>query len=262
MTREHLRGGAERIVCVGGDGTLNEVVNGFFDEKGPLRMDAVLGFLPNGTGCDFRRTVPIPTDLAASLETIRKGHVRTIDLGRISHQDHEGRPCTRYFHNIASFGLGGEVVAKVNRTSKACGPFLTFIWGTLSSLCAYEKKRIRFAIDDGDEQVTEVLNIAIANGRYHGGGMLVAPDALTDDGLFHVTIIGAMSIPLVLWHLPKLYAGTIANIRQVAMLTGKRVVASSEQRVLLDVDGEQPGILPAELWIVPQAINMVMNNPS
>jgi diacylglycerol kinase (ATP) len=262
MTRDHLLMGADRIVCVGGDGTLNEVVSGFFDEDGPLRRHAVLGFLPNGTGCDFCRTSPIPSGLEDSLLTVREGHVRTIDLGRIRYRDHQGGTSTRYFHNIASFGLGGEVVDRVNRTSKACGPFLTFIWGTLISLFVYGKKRIRLKVDDGKEWNVDVLNIAIANGRYHGGGMLVAPDAVTDDGLFHVTVIGAMILPMVFWHLPKLYTGKIKTIRQVSMLTGKKAFASSEQRVLLDVDGEQPGTLPAEMEIVPGALKMIMKRPA
>ncbi len=258
MTRERLLQGADLIVCVGGDGTLNEVVNGFFDDRGAVRKDAVLGFVPNGTGCDFRRSVPILSGIRASLETIREGHVQKIDLGRIRFRDHHGETATRYFHNIASFGLGGEVVDRVNRTSKACGPFVTFIWGTLVSLFLYGKKRIRLKVDDGDEQTVDVLNIAVANGRYHGGGMLVAPDAATDDGLFHVTVIGAMILPLVFWHLPKLYTGKIKSIRQVSMQTGRRVTAASEQRVLLDIDGEQPGTLPAEVEIVPAALNIIL----
>lgn len=258
MTREHLLRGTDRIVCVGGDGTLNEVINGFFDGSNPIREDAVLGFLPNGTGCDFCRSVPIPYGIESSLETIREGHVRKIDLGRIRFRDHDGCQATRYFHNIASFGLGGEVVDRVNRTSKACGPFVTFIWGTLVSLFAYDPKTIRLKIDDGDERMVDVFNIAVANGRYHGGGMLVAPDALNDDGLFHVTVIGAMILPLVFWHLPKLYTGKIKSIRQVSMHTGRKVVAESDHRVLLDVDGEQPGTLPAELEIVPAALSMIM----
>jgi diacylglycerol kinase (ATP) len=262
MTRDHLLAGADRIVCVGGDGTLNEVVNGFFDESGPLRKDAILGFLPNGTGCDFCRTIPIPTGREASLATLREGYIHTIDLGRIRYRDHAGRTCTRYFHNIASFGLGGEVDDRVNKTSKACGPFITFIWSTLITLFAYGKKRIRIRVDDGEERTVDVLNIAVANGRYHGGGMLVAPDALTDDGLFDVTIIGAMSLPLVFWHLPKLYTGGIKRIRRVSIVTGQKVVAASDQRVLLDIDGEQPGTLPAELAIVPGAIKMIMNRTS
>ena len=262
ITREHLFKGVDRVICVGGDGTLNEVVNGFLDENTPFRKDAVLGFLPNGTGCDFCRTMPIPAGLEASLDTIQEDRIHTIDLGHIRYRDHQGNTCNRYFHNIASFGLGGEVVDRVNRTSKACGPFLTFIWGTLVSLFAYEKKRVSIRVDEGEEQTADVLNIAIANGRYHGGGMLVAPDAVIDDGLFHVTVIGAMSLPLVFWHLPKLYLGGIERIRQVTMQTGKKVIASSEQRVLLDIDGEQPGTLPAELSIVPGAIRMIMKEPA
>jgi diacylglycerol kinase (ATP) len=153
-------------------------------------------------------------------------------------------------------------VDRVNRTSKACGPFLTFIWGTLVSLFAYGPKRIRFQVDESREQTVDVMNIAIANGRYHGGGMLVAPDAVTDDGLFHVTVIGAMPLPLVFWHLPKLYTGGIKRIRQVSMSTGKKVTAVSEQRVLLDIDGEQPGTLPAELSILPGALNMILQKPA
>jgi YegS/Rv2252/BmrU family lipid kinase len=243
---------------VGGDGTLNEVVNGFFDETGSIRKDAFLGFVPNGTGCDFSRSVPIPSGVRASLETIREGHVRKIDLGRIRFRNHQGGTTTRYFHNIASFGLGGEVVDRVNRTSKARGPFFSFIWGTIVSLFTYEKKRIRLTVDDGDERTVDVFNIAVANGRFHGGGMLVAPDAVTDDGLFQVTVIGAMILPLVFWHLPKLYTGKIKSIRQVSMQTGRRVTAASEQRVLLDIDGEQPGTLPAEMEIVPEAISIIL----
>ncbi|MHB8771303.1 MAG: diacylglycerol/lipid kinase family protein [Syntrophales bacterium] len=261
MTREHLLAGADRIVCVGGDGTLNEVVNGFFDEKGPLRSDAVLGFLPNGTGCDFRRTIPIPAGREPSLATLREGYTRTIDLGRIRYRSHAGRQCTRYFHNIASFGLGGEVVDRVNRTNKACGPFVTFIAGTLITLFRYGKKRVRIRVDGGEERTVEILNVAVANGRYHGGGMLVAPDAVTDDSLFHVTVIGAMNVPTVFRHLPKLYLGGIEHVRQVSVQTGRTVVADSDQRVLLDIDGEQPGTLPAEFTICPAAITMIMNRP-
>jgi YegS/Rv2252/BmrU family lipid kinase len=260
MTREQLLGGADRIVSVGGDGTLNEVVNGFFDGPAPVRQEALLGFLPNGTGCDFCRSVPIPSDLKASIETLRRGHVRTIDLGRIRFRDHEGSQVTRYFHNIASFGLGGEVVDRVNHTSKVCGPFVSFMWGTIVSLFSYGKKRIFLQVDDAPEQAVDVLNIAVANGRFHGGGMQVAPDALTDDGLFHVTVIGHLVLPQVFRHLPKLYTGKIKSIRQVTITPGRRVTARSEQRVLLDVDGEQPGTLPAEVEIVPGAIRMIMTD--
>ena len=259
LTRRHLLNGCDRIVCVGGDGTLNEVVNGFMDESGSIRPDARLGFVPNGTGCDFCRTVCKDTGLEKSLDMIRLGHTRAIDLGRLHYQDHQGQTRTRYFHNITSFGLGGEVVDRVNHTSKACGPFFSFIWATLISIFFYGKKHVRFRVDEGVEQMVTILNIAVANGQYHGGGMQVAPDARVDDGLFHVTVIGNLSLPEIFWHLPKLYNGKIKTIKKVSTLTGRKVVAASEQTVLLDVDGEQPGRLPVEIEIIPAAIRMILS---
>jgi YegS/Rv2252/BmrU family lipid kinase len=257
LTRGCLQRGADIVVCVGGDGTLNEVVNGFFDDGGPIHPGALLGFIPNGTGCDFARTFPSSSRVKSSLESIKKGSTRKIDLGRIHFQDHQGLPAVRYFHNIASFGLGGEVVERVNRTSKALGPFITFIWGTLLSLATYKTKGVTVRIDDAKAFTRDIFHVAVANGRYQGGGMLVAPDAVMDDGLFHVTVIGAMSLPLVLLRLPKLYNGKIKTIPQVIAATGKRVAISSGERVLFDIDGEQPGVLPVELEIVPQAIEMI-----
>lgn len=257
LARQALLDGAELIVCIGGDGTLNEVVNGFMDDQGPIRPDALLGFVPNGTGCDFVRTVSIPTDLDSALNTIRAGHVRTIDLGRLQFEDHRGNKGLRYFHNITSFGLGGEVVDRVNHTTKTFGPFASFMWGTLVSLMHYGAKRIRLQVDDTFDREVAIWNVAVGNGRYHGGGMLVAPDAEVDDGLFHITIIGEMILPRVFTHLPKLYNGKIKSIRQVSTLVGKNVRATTNERVLLDVDGEQPGCLPASIEIVPAAIRMI-----
>jgi YegS/Rv2252/BmrU family lipid kinase len=257
ITRTNLMEGAEVIVCVGGDGTLNEVVNGFMDEDGPMRTDAVLGFVPNGTGCDFVRTARIPGKIEQSLDTIKEGHISVIDLGRLRYHDHQGRLRTRFFHNIVSFGLGGEVDERVNKSSKVFGPFISFIWSTLVSIFLYGKKRIRLKIDDLFDDEVIAWNIAVANGQYHGGGMRVAPDALIDDGLFHVTVIGNLSLAEVFRHLPKLYNGRIKDIKKVSILTGKTVEAFSEQCVLLDVDGEQPGRLPIVINIMPAALRMI-----
>jgi len=257
ITRMCLYEGAELIVCVGGDGTLNEVVNGFMDEQGPIRPDAVLGFVPNGTGCDFVKTAPIPAKIEQSLNTIKEGYTRRIDLGRLQFHDHQGRLNVRYFHNIASFGLGGEVVDRVNRNSKAFGPFISFIWSTLVSIFLYGKKKIRLKVDDTYEGEFIVWNIAVANGQYHGGGMWVAPDAVIDDGLLHITVIGDLNLAEVFWYLPKLYNGKIKKIKNVSILTGRIVEAYSEQCVQLDVDGEQPGRLPVIVDIMPAVLRMI-----
>jgi len=248
---------ARLLVCVGGDGTLNEVVNGIMMHEESIRSDVTLGFVPDGTGCDFVRTVPIPKNIEHAIDLIAGGPVRSIDLGRLSLRDHRGHECSRYFHNITSFGLGGEVAQRVNRTTKAFGPFISFMWATLISIFLYGKKRIRIKIDNGFEQEFTVWNVAVANGQYHGGGMWVAPDASVHDGLFNVTVIGDLTIPEVFLNLSKLYNGRIYDIDKVVILTGQKVEALSDQRVLLDVDGEQPGTLPIVIDMVHGALKII-----
>ena len=249
--------GAQSVVCVGGDGTLNEVINGLISEEGHTNPEIQLGFIPNGTGCDFRRTLRIPTNPEDALKVIKEGRTRPIDLGRLHYTNHDGESRTRYFHNLTSFGLGGEVDERVNKSGKKLGGFLSFIIATLVSLVLYEKKSIRLRVDDHFDEEVVVLNVAVANGQYHGGGMWVAPGADPSDGMFHVTIIGELSLPEVFYYLPKLYNGKILQVKGVRSLTGKKVEAFSTRRVLLDVDGEQPGCLPAAIEILPSAMRIL-----
>lgn len=249
--------GAKSVVCVGGDGTLNEVINGLMDEEDPLNPDIHVGFVPQGTGCDFRRTLRIPANPEEALAVIKHGRPLLIDLGRLRYTNHDGNPRTRYFHNLTSFGLGGEVDDRVNKSGKKLGGFLSFIIAMLVSLVLYEKKHIRLRVDDHFDEQVVVLNVAVANGQYHGGGMWVAPGADPFDGLFHVTVIGGLSLPEVLYYLPKLYNGKILQVKGVRSVIGKRVEAFSERRVLLDVDGEQPGCLPVKIEILPAAMRIL-----
>jgi diacylglycerol kinase (ATP) len=258
LTREALSQGVETIVCVGGDGTLNEVVNGLMGEDGPIRPNVAVGFIARSTGCDLIKTVSIDRRLDRAMDIIKDGHTRIIDLGRIRYQDRrDNSSYHRYFHNIASFGLGGEVDERVNRTTKALGGFLSFIGATLVSLLKYDKKKIHLKVDDAFDGEVNAWNIAVANGQYHGGGMLVAPGAQVDDGLFQVTVIGDLTLPEVFLNLPKLYNGKIYEVAKVRSFVGKRVEASSDQKVLLDVDGEQIGTLPVVIEIVPRAISLI-----
>ena len=248
---------ARLLVCVGGDGTLNEVVNGIMTHDESIRSDVTLGFIPNGTGCDFVRTVSIPQDIEQAVDLIVSGSVRSIDLGVLVFQDHQGHDRCRFFHNIASFGLGGEVAQRVNRTTKALGPFVSFMWATLISIFLYGKKRIQISVDNDYKKEIVIWNVAASNGQYHGGGMWVAPDASVCDGLLNVTIIGDLTIPEVFLNLSKLYNGRIYDINKVITLTGKKVAAISEDRVLLEVDGEQPGMLPIIVKTVPGALKII-----
>ena len=257
LTRQALTQGAEVVVCVGGDGTLNEVVNGLMGEDKPIRPEAMLGFIPRSTGCDLAKSVHIYRELDRALDIIKDGHTRILDVGRIRYQDQRGQPSYRYFHNVTSFGLGGEVDERANRTTKAFGGFLSFLWATVISLLKYNKKKIHLKVDETFDGEVTIWNVAVANGQYHGGGMWVAPGAQVDDGLFHVTVVGDLTLPEVFWHLPKLYNGKIYQVEQISSFVGKRVEAFSDQRVLLDVDGEQIGALPVVIEMVPRAVHLI-----
>lgn len=249
--------GAELIVCVGGDGTLNEVINGVMSHEESVRSGLVIGVVPNGTGCDFIKTVPIPTDIEQAIDLIAARPIRRIDLGNLVLQDFHGHNPSRFFHNVASFGIGGEVAYRVNKTPKTFGPFISFLWSTLICIFQYGKKKIRFKVDNGVEQEFNVWNVAVANGQFHGGGMWIAPDASVNDGLFHVTVIGDLTLPEVFSNLPKLYNGKINDVDKVISLTGKTIEALPFHRILLEVDGEQPGMLPAVINMVPGALKII-----
>ncbi|MFH2218672.1 MAG: diacylglycerol kinase family protein [Pseudomonadota bacterium] len=257
FAKDAVEKGADLLVCVGGDGTLNEVLNGVMRHGETRRSDLVLGFVPDGTGCDFVKTVSIPRNLEQSIDLIAARKVRSIDVGKITFRGHTGSDAVRFFLNIASFGLGGEVVEKVNRTTKAFGPFISFLWATLISIFQYGKKRIHLTVDDNFENELAIWHVAVANGQFQGGGMWVAPDAAVDDGLFHVTVVGDLSLAEVFLNLPKLYNGKIKDIDKVITMVGKKIEATSDMRVLLDVDGEQPGNLPVGMAIMPGAINII-----
>jgi YegS/Rv2252/BmrU family lipid kinase len=257
LTRQAISQGAEMVVCVGGDGTLNEVVNGLMGAEGPVRPEAKLGFIPRSTGCDLAKSVNLYRELDRALDIIKHAHTRILDVGRIRHEDRRGQPAYRYFHNVTSFGLGGEVDERANKTTKAFGGFLSFFWAMLISLLKYDKKRIRLKVDESFDGEVTIWNVAVANGQYHGGGMWVAPGARVDDGLFHITVVGDLTLPEVFLNLPKLYNGKIYEVSQVSSFVGKRVEAFSEQRVLLDVDGEQIGALPVIIEMVPRAVHLI-----
>ncbi len=259
LCREAVLEGADMVICVGGDGTLNEVINGLLDEAGNLLRPVPLAFMPRGTGGDFSKSASIPGDPDRGLDNILGLHVRYVDLGRLTFHHREGRPSYRYFHNVVSFGLGGEVDDRVNKTTKVFGGFFSFIWATLLALLLYNKKIMRVTIDGDFDEEIQAWNVAVANGQYHGGGMRVAPGADLSDGLFQITLIGDLNLAQVFWNLPKLYNGRIYEHPKIKKQEGRRVTASSTETVLLDMDGEQFGRLPVEIDVIPGVLPIICN---
>jgi YegS/Rv2252/BmrU family lipid kinase len=254
LTRAALREGCERVVAVGGDGTLNEVVNGFLDADGSaIAPLAVLGLLPSGTGGDFRRTAGIPASAAGAAAVLAAGASRPVDVGRITLDG----AAPRHFINIADCGIGGEVVGRVNRSSKRAGGTATFLWHSLASLLSYRPRAARVEID-GVAEEGRYQNVVIANGRYFGGGMCVAPGADPADGLFDVVLFGDLPRLRSLTGIRRIYAGTHIGQPGIRLLHGRRVrVTPLEQPPLcFEMEGEEVGPAPATLEILPGAVRL------
>jgi YegS/Rv2252/BmrU family lipid kinase len=258
LTREALREGFQRVVGVGGDGTLNEIVNGWFDPdtREPINPDAALGLLPSGTGGDFRKTAGIPMHHAAACALLARGDTRRIDCGRIDYHG-GGAPGPRWFVNIADCGIGGDVVHRVNRSRKPAGGTATFLWHSLAALMTFGSRLVRIDVD-GRVSEGPMQNVVVANGRFFGGGMQIAPHAAIDDGLFDVVTIAELTRRRSLRGLSGLYRGRHIGRPGIGFTRGRVVtVTPLEQRpVLFDVEGEQVGRAPATLTCLPAALRL------
>lgn len=248
IVRKLLRRGAAGVAVVGGDGTVNEALNGFFDESGePIRARAWLGPLPCGTGGDFRKTAGIPEEPEAMARRLVGATPRPIDVGWVTFVDHEGRDAGRAFLNVASFGIGGLVDRLVNESPKWMGGRAAFFVGSLRAMTQYRNRLVRFRVDDQEPREARVINVAIANGQFFGGGMHIAPEASLDDGLFDVVSLERQGIAEQLTLAKPLYDGTLLGQQGVTFTRGQRIRAEPLEGlpVELDVDGEAPGRLPA-----------------
>ncbi|RJO73060.1 MAG: diacylglycerol kinase family lipid kinase [Myxococcales bacterium] len=254
LTREAVYAGYDQIVAVGGDGTNNEVVNGFFDGQTPLNPNCAFAFICRGTGGDFRKTFGWTTRLEEAIERIKNERTRAIDLGRFTYIGHDGRRALSHFINITSFGIGGLVDRYVNASSKALGGKLSFMIATVRAVAAYSPRPVRLTIDDGEPQELRIVNVAVANGRFFGGGMMIAPQAEPDDGLFDIVVLGDLTKWEIISGSGDVYKGAHLSQPKISHMRGRKVTAESDQEVLIDMDGEAPGRLPCEFEILPRVL--------
>jgi YegS/Rv2252/BmrU family lipid kinase len=260
VTREAiLHQGIRRVVAVGGDGTLNEVVNGCFDERGDRLGESLeVGVIPSGSGADFRRTLGMPHDPDAAARLLAGGATRQVDIGRITFADGS----TRHFVNVADCGIGGEVAARVNRSHHKGEGLLgtaVFLRISLATLLTYRNREVTLNLD-GEEIHRRVQQVVVANGRYFGGGMHIAPGAEPDDGLFDVVIVRALSKAASLAAVPRLYRGTHLTLVAVEVRRARSIqiaVSRGEPPTLFDLDGEQVGSAPASIVVLPRALRIV-----
>lgn len=252
LASEAARKGAKFIIACGGDGTVSEVANGILSSG----KDVELGILPSGTGGDFRRTLEIPSQSRAAARILSTGRTVKIDVGRVSFIDHNGNDAMRYFVGVASCGMSTKVIERVKseKTSFAASLFQTAM--------RTEPTRLAVQLDDSHERHLAVLNLCVANARYFGGGMMIAPDAKLTDGKFDVVGIGDLSALKILTSAPRVYMGSHLSMPEVSHALARKVSVRSADRasqVSLEIDGELPGKLPATFQIIPEALRVRVN---
>ncbi len=246
------------VVAVGGDGTLNEVVNGFFHNGAPIPTTSKLAMIPLGSGGDFRRTLRIPIEPKQAVEVLRTGMARRLDAGCVTYQTSEGATAVRHFINIADAGFPGDVVYRVNRGSKRLGS-LTYTVGGALSMLTYSNKPMTVVIDGYTHELAKAQQVGVANCQFYGGGMQIAPSASPTDGVFDVILIKDAGKFETIRGMNDIRSGKHLDQAnpKMELLYGKRISITSPVRVRIDVDGEDPGFLPALFEIQPGAIEFL-----
>lgn len=259
-TRKALQNGYDRIISVGGDGTLNEVANGFFDSnQRPINPQAGLSFIPMGTGGDFSRMFGLKSDLDTIYRLLIDPQPYSCDLVLTTYTNWQGAPERRLLINEADVGLGSETVYRVNRNSKALGGFASFLLAFLCTVIVYRNLELVIKVDDETKYDGKTGVIVVGNGGYFGGGVKVAPDAKIDDGLLEIILAKDLKKIDLLLNLTNMYKGTHLKHPQVERIVGRKVEILSKDDIRFEMDGETPGHGSRVLFeIIPNAVTLLL----
>jgi YegS/Rv2252/BmrU family lipid kinase len=254
LTKQATENGCDYLVAVGGDGTLNEVINGVLLSLAKTKEYPTIGLLPFGSANDFARTANITKSIEVLIHLIQTNTIQRIDLGKIIIQKTQE---IRYFINIAGIGLGAEVAQNLERTSSVLGPGFNYFKQIIKGFFGYNKKEVRCTSNKWQWN-GKLLQMAVANGRYFGNAICIAPDALLSDGQFQVVIFGDLSIWDYLKNLGKLKKGRKINLPQVKYFKTPGVLLESNDSCGIEADGEFVDHLPARVRLLPKAISFLM----
>jgi diacylglycerol kinase (ATP) len=249
---EAVHGGATMLVVVGGDGTVHEVADGLL--KADLGAAVELGVLPLGTGKDVARSLRIPGGFGPAVDVARDGRVRTIDVGRATYTTSAGE-ATAHFVNFAGAGISGAIASRANRTTKALGGRLSFLWATIAVFSRWQPAEMAIEID-GRPRRARLFEALAMNGDYTAGGMWMAPQAIPDDGCFDVVLIGDFSKAEFVTTFPKIYRGRHVSHRKVEIVRARELRVDAGSPLPAVLDGEQPGTTPVRFEVVPRALRV------
>ena len=261
LTKKALRAGYDRIIAVGGDGTVNEVINGFFESDSLISPEAVLGVLDAGTGGDFRKNIGLGDSLDAQISTIKQGHTKPLTLGLARFKGEDGQVQSRYFAVICSFGISGDINYSVNKAPllKRYGSGAAFAYVALKCLFSYSNLPVSIALDSADLYQGPLLVGAACNGPWTGGGMMMAPKADSFSPDLDFVIAGDLSLYERLMVFPRIYNGSHIKRPKVEYKKGNKLVVTPQAgaEVIVDMDGDIVGHLPFEIVSRPAAIRVL-----
>lgn len=251
LARDAAGQGYELLVVVGGDGTLNEVVNGI----GALPDAPAVALVPRGTGRDFARTFGLGSGFDAAIRTALEGETRVLDLGRISYRAWSGEDADGWFVNVGGAGISGAVAKRANDSTKVFGGRLSYLAAILAVFVRWQVSEMTVEVD-GERRAGPMHEVFVANGAFLGGGLHICPDADPGDGFLDVLVLGHFTKRDLALTLPKAYKGKHLPHPKIEVLRGRVVTVDAEQPLPIQLDGEQPGTTPARFEIVPGALRL------
>jgi YegS/Rv2252/BmrU family lipid kinase len=256
VTREAIINHAGLIVAVGGDGTINEVVNGFFNDEKQIDPSCELGIINCGTGMGYAGTLNIPRSLDSQIELLLSSSSVDLDLGNITCHDQTGNLISRLFVNECQTGIGSRVTSFVGKKSKMLGGTIAFGFAATIQALIMNSVKLEIAFENEPYQQFLLIGLVVGNGKECAGGMKLTPGAEMDDGFFDVLLIHEMSRIKRLINLPQVYSGTHIQSPGFSVKRCKNLKISSNSKMSLEADGEIIGFAPFEVNILPSAIKV------
>lgn len=259
LARKYINAGFRKIIVVGGDGTLNEVVNGVYNQFRFAPDEIILAMIPVGTGNDWGRTYNIPTGYKEAIDVITKSKTFRQDVGKVTYTSGD-KTRTRYFINMAGLGFDAVVAQKTNKQKQEgkSNPLSYFV-NLLTSLISHQSISTNILID-GKPVSEDIFSMSVAIGLYNGGGMKQAPNAIPNDGIFDITLITRVSRLKVIRNVLKLYDGSFIRIPQVKQFRGQEIKIEAQPPMYLETDGESLGHTPMSFETLPRSVTVIVNN--
>ncbi len=258
LTTNAINKGVDYLILVGGDGSINEGVNGYFDASKELREKVILGVYPAGSGNDFSKSLGVRDDLEQLLFLVKNDSFKKIDVGLMYFNKVDNKSGKRYFINIADIGIGGYVANKISESKKRLGGKFTYTKALIQAFFTYKKQRVRLTSKDYN-WTGKMLSICMANGKYFGSGMCIAPDAKLSDGKMQLVVIGEVSLYDYLKNIPKIKKGHKVIHKEIEYSFAEKCeITAIDNPCPIDMDGEYVGTTPLKIGVLSNQLKMLL----